>query len=83
MDERANADDNDTVPFSVCHGVVECFCSDEFIVLKWPLRACDRKKAKLETVSIAEPLQNRQHAQNPNAVNSRERKEMRELRRVR
>jgi len=27
---------------------------------------------KLETVSIAEPLQNRQHAQIPNAVNTRE-----------
>jgi len=30
------------------------------------------KEVQLETVSIAEPLQNRQHAQNPNAVNSRE-----------
>ena len=29
-------------------------------------------KLELETVSIAEPLQNRQHAQNPNAVNNRE-----------
>ena len=27
---------------------------------------------KLETVSIAEPLQNRQHAQSHNAVNTRE-----------
>jgi len=26
----------------------------------------------LETVGIAEPLQNRQHAQSPNAVNTRE-----------
>ena len=43
MDERGNADDNDTVPFSVCHGVVECFCSDEFIVLKWPLRPKENK----------------------------------------
>ena len=32
----------------------------------------DRKQKELETVSIAELLQNRQHAQNPNAVNSRD-----------
>jgi len=31
-----------------------------------------QKYSTLETVSIAEPLQNRQHAQNPYAVNSRE-----------
>ena len=41
-------------------------CCDEFPV---PQIDC---KSKLETVSIAEPLQNRQHAQNPNAVNTRE-----------
>jgi len=29
------------------------------------LRLGEEKKRKLETVSIAEPLQNRQHAQNP------------------
>jgi len=32
------------------------------------------KKTRLESVSIAEPLQNRQHAQNTNAVNAREKR---------
>jgi len=31
-----------------------------------------KAKLELESVSIAEPLQNRQHTQNRNAVNSRE-----------
>jgi len=28
-------------------------------------RHCEKKNYRLETVSIADPLQNRQHAQNP------------------
>jgi len=39
--------------------IVDKHCTNEF-----PMPQIDRH-SKLETVSIAEPLQNRQHAQNP------------------